>query len=67
MLVTLTNPAAFTQNALNTFTAPAGTPLDPNTKYWVTANEDTSVTIGFAITDATGQSGEAGWTIADGG
>ena len=66
VLATLTNPASFTYDALNTFTAPAGTVLEPETKYWVTVNEGDTDTIRFAETFADGQSGESGWTIADG-
>ena len=39
LVASLANPASLTNDALNTFTAPAGTVLAPETTYWVVVNE----------------------------
>ena len=65
LVATLTNPATFTADAFNTFTAPANTTLDAGTPYWITVNEGTSMRLTFSRTDEHGQTGEAGWTIGN--
>ena len=65
LVATLTNPATFTADAFNTFTAPANTTLDAGTPYWITVNEGTSMRLTFPRTGGNGQTGEAGWTIGD--
>ena len=44
LVANLANPASLTNDALNTFTAPAGTVLAPDTTYWVVVNEERSDT-----------------------
>ena len=66
LVATLTNPSGLTENSLNTFTAPADTTLDPNTRYWITVNEgitQTSRPASFVKTSGNGESGTAGWSI----
>ena len=68
---TLTNPATFTANAVNTFTAPANTVLAASTTYFVHVEFAASATIDFSIggTQSTDEdSGAAeGWSIGDTG
>ena len=69
-LVTLAPPAAFTADAVNTFTAPAGTRLAPDTTYYVvTTNAADTARIlrrrdDFERTEDGGAA--AGWSIGDG-
>ena len=66
LVATLTNPDTFTASSLNTFTAPAGTTLDPSEPYWITMNEGiTSDRLRYAITNDEDQTGETGWTIGN--
>ena len=68
LVATLTNPATLTgSDSLNTFTAPAGTTLDPGTTYWISVSEGVADRISYNTTTENGQTGEAGWTIGDGG
>ena len=65
----LTNPVTLTADSVNTFTAPPGTTLDANTKYWITVNEgqDAATRLGYISSRFNGQdSGEPGWRIGDG-
>ncbi len=70
LVAKLTNPTTRTNNALNTFTAPAGTQLLANTTYWLVFNDGRAnnrtqnPTVG--ITEADGQTGATGWSIANG-
>ena len=68
-LVTLVPPASFTADAVNTFTAPAGTRLAPDTTYYVVTT-NAADTAGFSVgvtTSGTEDSGAAaGWSIGDG-
>ena len=66
LVATLTNPGSLTENSLNTFTAPADTTLDPNTRYWITVNEGITQTnrrATFVKTSGNGESGTTGWSI----
>ena len=66
---TLTNPLTFTNNDVNTFTAPPNLTLMANTGYWVSVNEGThtnennQVIFDTAVDNA--QTGQAGWEIGD--
>ena len=70
LVAKLGNPTTRTNNALNTFTAPAGTQLLANTTYWLVfndgraSNRTQNPTVG--VTQADGQSGGTGWSIGDG-
>ena len=46
LVANLANPASLTNDALNTFTAPAGTVLAPDTTYWVVVNEERATPTG---------------------
>ena len=65
LVAILTNPGSLTENSLNTFTAPAGTTLDPNTRYWITVNELLIQTnrSSFVKTSGNGESGTTDWSI----
>ena len=67
LVATFTNPASLTANALNTFTAPANTVLAAGTTYWVSVHEGISSNRRILRSASSNdQSGESGWTIADG-
>ena len=61
LVATLTNPASLSANKINTFTAPPGTTFAASTTYWITRGEGMT----FAITAATDETGEPGWSIGD--
>ena len=61
----LTNPASLTSDSVNTFTATAGTRLDPNTTYWITTNEGIVPTAFFALTVSYDETADAGWSIGN--
>ena len=63
---TLTNPATVTNNSLNTFTAPANSTLETETKYFVVV-EATAGSFSVGVTDSNGEdSGKANaWSIND--
>ena len=67
VVATLTNPTSLREGSLNTFTAPAGTRLDPSETYWVVVNDGLpgGDTWQYALTPGNGQTGETGWEIAD--
>ncbi len=69
VFVTLRNPTALTAGALNTFTAPDGVTLNPNTTYWVVVNDGVTtdpITIYNYNTDFNdGNTAQTGWNIAD--
>ena len=67
LVATLTNPATFSADALNTFTAPDGTTLTASTTYWVTVGEGVSNRVHVRRTDSNTQTGASGWSLADGG
>ena len=68
LVANLANPASLTNDALNTFTAPVGTVLAPNTTYWVVVNEERSDTDRVNLR-ATAQDEEdeafPGWSIGN--
>ena len=66
LVATLTNPATFTTDALNTFTAPSDTTINGSTNYWITVNDGLTNRGHFRSTNGdgeTGETGETGWTI----
>ena len=66
--IALTSPATFTEDALNTFTAPAGTVLAANTTYHVYLTdiaEGGPDNIQRTSSNAEDAGGEAGWSIGD--
>ena len=67
VVATLTNPTSLQEDNLNTFTAPAGTTLDPGETYWVVVNDGLTAgdTWQYSLTPANGQTGETGWEIAN--
>ena len=67
-IATLSAPATLTANALNTFTAPAGTWLERNTTYHVVTSNaaDTGgIPVGVTDSDAEDTGNAAGWSIGD--
>ena len=69
IVVTLTNPATFKANALNKFTAPSGTVLNPNTTYFLVVNDgrasSASSNVQLAYTYSDSQTGETDWSIGN--
>ena len=67
VVAALTNPSSLLPEALNTFTAPASTTLDPSETYWIVANDGLTPinTWQYAFTPADGQTGETGWEIGN--
>ena len=67
LVATLTNPATFSNDALNTFTAPSNTTIDgESTHYWITVNDGLTSNRGsFRGTTGDGQTGETGWSIGN--
>ncbi len=65
---TLNNPSSFSNDAVNTFTAPTGSTLDANTTYAVVL-DSTSTTKVIRVRDTASDDedtgGESGWSIAD--
>ena len=70
LVANLANPASLTNDALNTFAAPTGTVLAPDTTYWVVVNEERSNSDDWVELAYTGEHGEdaalPGWSIGDG-
>ena len=66
-IATLTNSTTLLADSLNTFTAPAGTTLEPSTTYWVVVNDgvQNSTTWRLALTLANGETGETSWDIGN--
>ncbi len=70
LVATLANPSSFTADAVNTFTAPAGTTLAASTTYFLVVNDGRntqSSNVGLTVTTSNAQTGAAGWSIADAG
>ncbi len=70
IVATLANPSSFTPDALNTFTAPAGTTLAASTTYFLVVNDGRntpSSNVDLTVTTSNAQTGAAGWSIADAG
>ena len=67
LVATLTNPATFSNDALNMFTAPSNTTIDGvSTHYWITVNDGLTSNRGnFRGTTGDGQTGETGWSIGN--
>ena len=67
LVATLTNPNSFANDSFNTFTAPADTHLDPNTKYFFTINEGVADLgrIDYSVTTNNAESGLTGWSVDD--
>ena len=71
IVATLNNPASFRRSALNGFTAPAGTTLEPDTTYWIVINEGSTSGLTVANTNSDGEDsrsleGPGAWMIGDG-
>ncbi len=70
LVATLASPSTLTANAVNTFTAPAGTVLAASTTYFLVVNDgqrgSSTTNSSLSLADATAQTGAAGWSIADG-
>ena len=68
LVANLANPASLTNDALNTFAAPTGTVLAPDTTYWVVVNEERNDTdrVNLRVT-AQDEEDEAfpGWSIGN--
>ena len=66
-LANFSNPATLTTESLNTFTAPEGLRLDPDTTYWITMGEEVAVNerVPTGRTTNTGQTGKTGWSMGD--
>ena len=67
VVATLTNPSTIAPGALNTFTAPAGTTLQPNETYWIVVNDGLTITYTWQYAFASGndETGETGWEIGN--
>ena len=65
LVATLTNPTSFTNYILHTFTAPEDTALEANTTYWLSIHEGVSERISLQKASSPGETGLAGWSIAD--
>ena len=67
LVAALTNPVTLTEDRVNTFTAPPGTTLDANTKYWITMNEgkNAAYRLGYEITTSDAENREPGWRIGN--
>ena len=65
VIATLSNPATFTNRALNTFTAPANITLAASTTYWLVLNDGVFDIAGFGATSSDSQTGATGWSIAN--
>ena len=63
VVATLTNPSSFTEDAFNTFTAPANTVLARNTTYWVMVNDGTDNFVTPGYTRDNGQGVVRGWSM----
>ena len=67
-IATLNPPSTVSNNALNTFTAPADTTLAANTTYWLSVNDEMTAQLSqVGLVDSTDQTGLTGWSIADSG
>ena len=67
LLATFTNPSSLPSGLVTaTFTAPANTVLAANTTYWISGNEGVSTRRGVRSASGPAETGEPGWTIANG-
>ena len=74
VVATLTNPSSYPDRGPNRFTAPSGTVLDANTKYWVVAAAANPkrplhlpplTPIGVGWTSDSGETRKFGWSVDD--
>ena len=67
VVAALTNPSSLLPEALNTFTAPASTTLDPSETYWIVANDGLTPinTWQYAFASGNDETGETGWEIGN--
>ena len=67
VVATLTNPSSLLPEILNTFTAPAGTTLQPNETYWIVVNDGLTITNTweYAFTSENDETGATGWEIGN--
>ena len=67
VVAALTNPSSLLPEALNTFTAPASTTLDPSETYWIVANDELTPinTWQYAFASGNDETGETGWEIGN--
>ena len=63
VIATLTHPATFNANAVNTFTAPVNTVLNANTTYWLRFNANGDFRPSATTSDD--ESGTTGWSIGN--
>ena len=66
-LAGLEDPDSKTANAVNTFTAPAGTVLEPNTTYFVAVSRRSGATVvpyAYTASDSEDSGAASGWSIA---
>ena len=71
-LYVLDNPVSLSASANNSFTAPSGATLDPNTKYWVVFENEATGTaashqyfVKSTVSDSEDAGASSGWSIAD--
>ena len=67
VVAALTNPSSLLPEALNTFTAPTSTTLDPSETYWIVANDGLQPinTWQYAFASGNDETGETGWEIGN--
>ena len=67
-LVTLENPDSVSENAVNTFTAPANTTLDANKRYYVEVSKNGEEGVAIWMTDRSAEDsgGDSTWSIRNG-
>ena len=67
-LVTLQNPASASENAVNTFIAPANTTLDAGKRYYVEVSKNGAAGVNIWMTNRSGEDsgGDPDWSIRNG-
>ena len=65
LVATFTRPAIYTSEGLNNYTAPVGTEVSANTRYWVSVHEGLDSRLGLRLTPSYSQTGAAGWSIGN--
>ncbi len=68
VVATLTSPSSVKSLSVNVFTAPANTPLDADTTYWVEAaqTDGTGGLPDYQVTFSRNQNGQANWSVGNG-
>ena len=68
LVATLSNPNTLTANSINTFTAPADTTLNKDTRYWISLHDGiiSSDRVVISSTHSDDETGETGWNIGNG-